>query len=303
MTQTLIHMTLIMACGVGWRFFRPAGLTAEQTRKVLTSVVFYVFLPALVLDVLWSTDIGIQSLEYTFLGVSLILSALLVIWIIARLLRFGKPQTGAILLAASFPNVTFLGLPVLEQTFGSWAKSVVLQLDFFAMSPLIFTIGIMVAQYYGENDNVDKPILFHLITPPICAAFIAVLLNLNQFSVPIWMSGTLQLLSAAVVPLMLFSLGLALNWKSIRLNNLPFVLPVILIKLLLMPLLAMEIVTHLSMSDEYKAAAVLDMAMPSTMIGIVLCDRYKLDSALFAMAVTVTTLLSILTLPYWYSVL
>jgi predicted permease len=161
----------------------------------------------------------------------------------------------------------------------------------------------MIARYYGEKKIEDKPILFHLITPPFCAAFIAVFLNLNQFSVPIWLTGTLQLLTAAVVPLMLFSLGLALNWQSIRLNNLPYVLPVILIKLVLMPLFAMEIVTYLSMSDEHKAAAVLDMAMPSMMLGIVLCDRYKLDSALFAMAVTVTTLLSILTLPYWYSVL
>ncbi len=303
MTLTLIHMTLIMACGVGWRFFRPAGLTAEQTRKVLTTVVFYVFLPALVLDVLWSADIGLQSIEYTFLGVSLIFSALLMMWIITHLLKFRKPQTGAILLAASFPNVTYLGLPVLEQTFGSWARSVVIQLDFFAMSPLVFTVGIMIARYYGEQKNDDKPILFHLITPPFCAAIIAVFLNLNQFTTPVWLSGTFQLLSAAVVPLMLFSLGLALNWQSIRLNNLPYVIPVILIKLVLMPLFAMEIVTYLSMSDEHKAAAVLDMAMPSMMLGIVLCDRYKLDSALFAMAVTVTTLLSILTLPYWYSVL
>lgn len=303
MTLTLIQMTLIMACGVGWRFFRPAGLTAEQTRKVLTTVVFYVFLPALALDVLWSADIGLHSIEYTFIGVSLVLSALLVTWIITQLLKFGKPQTGAVLLAASFPNVTCLGLPVLEQTFGSWTKSVVMQLDFFAMSPLVFTVGIMIARYYGENKSADKPILFHLFTPPFCATFIAVFLNLNQFAVPIWLNGALQQLSAAVIPLMLFSLGLALDWKSIRFNNLLYVMPVILIKLIFMPLLAMDIVTYLSMSDVHKAAAVLDMAMPSMLLGIVLCDQYRLDISLYAMAVTITTLLSILTLPYWYSVL
>ena len=33
------------------------------------------------------------------------------------------------ILAAGFPNVTYLGLPVLEQTFGSWARSVVIQID------------------------------------------------------------------------------------------------------------------------------------------------------------------------------
>jgi len=69
MTLTLIQMTLVMACGVGWRYARPAGLTAEQTRPVLTTVVYYVFLPALILDVLWTANIGIESFEYTVVGV------------------------------------------------------------------------------------------------------------------------------------------------------------------------------------------------------------------------------------------
>jgi predicted permease len=32
----------------------------------------------------------------------------------------------------------------------------------------------------------------------------------------------------------------------------------------------------------------------------VLCDRYRLDSSLYAMAVTLSTALSIITLPAWF---
>lgn len=114
------------------------------------------------------------------------------------------------------------------------------------------------------------------------------------------MTGVLQKLSAAVVPLMLFSLGLALNWKPIKFCSLPTILPVVVVKLFFMPLITVFIARYLTLNDEYRAAAILDMAMPSMVIGIVFCDRYKLDSSLYAMTVTVTTLLSIFTLPFWF---
>jgi hypothetical protein len=43
--------------------------------------------------------------------------------------------------------------------------------------------------------------------------------------------------------------------------------------------------------------------MPSMVLGIVLCDRYGLDSALYAEAVTVSTALAVLTLPLWLTLL
>ncbi len=300
MTLTLIQMTLIMTLGIGWRLVSPAGLTADQTRHVLTTVVYYVFLPALILDVLCSADIDIHSLEISLIGVGSILLTMLIIWMITSIFKFSRSQTGAIILATSFPNVTYLGLPVLEQTFGHWARSVVIQLDLFAASPLLFTVGIMIARHYGEDKGKHKSMLSFFNTPPFWVAFLAVFLNLNHIVIPVAITGVLQKLSAAVVPLMLFSLGLALNWKTIKFRSLPTILPVVVVKLFFMPLIAIFIAKYLTLNDEYKAAAILDMAMPSMVIGIIFCDRYKLDSSLYAMTVTVTTLLSIFTLPFWF---
>ncbi|NOR71566.1 MAG: AEC family transporter [Methylomarinum sp.] len=303
MILTLIQMMLIIACGAGWRILSPGGLKAEQTRLVLTTVVYYVFLPALILDVLWRAELGIQSLAFSLLGVSSMLATLMIVWLVTKLLKIGRPQTGAILLVTAFPNVTYLGLPVLEQAFGSWAKSVAIQMDLFAFSPLLFTVGVLIARYYGEDSGKHKALLSFLNTPPFWAAFMAVILNINHVAEPLWLVGVLKQLSAAVVPLMLFSLGLALNWDAIRIKNIPYIIPVTVIKLLLMPFLAIEIVSYLTLDDQNKAAAVLDLAMPSMVLGIVFCDRYKLDSGLYAMAVAVTTLLSMFTLPFWYSML
>jgi hypothetical protein len=73
--------------------------------------------------------------------------------------------------------------------------------------------------------------------------------------------------------------------------------------MVLMPLFAMLVVNHLTMASQYKAAAVMDVAMPSMLLGVIFCDRYHLDSGLYAMMVTVTTVLSLLTLPFWYGLL
>ena len=293
-----------MLCGAGWRLFSLQGLSADQTRLALTSVVYYFFLPAMVLDVLWKADIGWQSLKYSALGCSTILLAIIVTWLLAKLFKFKNGQTGAVILAAAFPNVTYLGLPVLEQAFGPWARSVVIQMDLFAAAPLVFTVGIALARYYGANEEEKPKSLFGFFNaPPFWAALLAVVLNLNTIQAPIWLAGLLQKLSTAVAPLMIFSLGLALSWRAIRLRNLPYILPVVAIKLLLLPWAAMHIADAVHLRDQFKAAAVLDLAMPSMVLGVVLCDRYRLDSALYATAVTITTGLSLLSLPFWFGVL
>lgn len=301
MISTLLQMAVLIACGGAWRVLMPGGLSAEQARPALTTVVYYLFLPAMVLEVLWRADIGVNSLQYTLLGVGSITFAMICIWMVGRLLKFEDRRLGAMILATSFPNVTYLGLPVLEQTFGPWARSVAIQIDLFATAPFLFTIGIIVVRQFGEDDGVrHNSVLSYLNAPPFWAALVAVLLNLNAVPIPSWLDGVLQKLSAGVVPIMLFSLGLALNWQTVSLRNLPFVLPVIAIKMAVMPAFAFWLAGFLTLEGQHKAAAVMEMAMPSMVLGIVFCDRYRLDSALYAMTVTLTTSLSLITLPFWY---
>jgi predicted permease len=297
-------MAMLILAGAGWGMFNPNGLSAQQTRLVLTSVVFYFFLPAMVLLVLWQAQIGWLSLQYTLLGVTSIAVSLILCWLVIRLFRIKNRQSGALILAAAFPNVTYLGLPILEQVYGSWSRSVVIQIDLFSVAPVVYTIGVMLARHYGEDPTEKrKSMLAFLNAPPFWAAFLAVTLNLMQVTVPDWLIGFLQKCSSAVAPLMIFSLGMALNWKAIRFGNLPYVIPVVCIKLFAMPAVAMLLASKMSMGAEYRSAAVLDIAMPSMILGIVLCDRYKLDSSLYATSVAITTGLSVFSLPFWYGIL
>lgn len=301
MTSTILQMALIISCGTVWRLLTPRGLDAQQTRLVVTSVVYYLMLPALIIEVLWQADIGIKSLQYSLLGVLSMVATLLCSVLCGKLLKLTDPQMGAFLLATAFPNVTFLGLPILEQLFGNWARSVVIQIDLFAVAPFLFTVGIVMSRHYGSDDQAHRggSILSFLNAPPFWGVFIAVALNLNGVQSPEWLSNVLQRLSAAVIPLMLFSMGLALSWQAVKIKQLPIAMVVLIIKMLCMPWIALQLVQYMDFMPQYKAAAVLDIAMPSMLMGVVFCDRYQLDSALYAMLVTITTATSVLSLPLW----
>ncbi|MDT8407853.1 MAG: AEC family transporter [Methylococcales bacterium] len=304
MIDTLTQMALMIAIGLAWRSLTPAGLSAERVRPILTSLVLYVFLPALVLEVLWQAPVGVNSVKFSIIGITCIVASTALAAITGLLLRMPKPRLGALILASAFANVTYLGLPVLQETFGPWARSVAIQMDFFAASPMVFTLGVWVAKKLGTHEEVKAQAWWRYFNiPPFWAAGVAVALNIYQVPMPTWLAGTLAKLAAGVTPLMLIALGLALNWRSLHGRVAGYMLPVVLVKLAAMPAMAWLLVQFLPLPGEQAAAAVLEMAMPSMVLGLVFCDRYRLDSELFAMAVTVTTALSFITLPFWYRLL
>jgi hypothetical protein len=65
-------------------------------------------------------------------------------------------------------------------------------------------------------------------------------------------------------------------------------------------LLVWGLASALGLSGDLLTAVVLEGAMPCMLLGIVICERYGLDTSLYAEAVTVSTGLSVLTLPMWY---
>ena len=78
---------------------------------------------------------------------------------------------------------------------------------------------------------------------------------------------------------------------------------IVISQLLILPLVALAFASLFGFKGDTKVALVLEAAMPTMVIGLVICDRYGLDTKLYATAVTVTTILSLVTLNVWYLVL
>lgn len=303
MLSTLIQMFALIGLGLIWSIYNPGQLEGRVIRKVLTDTVYYLFLPALVLNILWQAPLGIDSVKISAIAAMGVLTALLAAWFVCTQCRSNPQVTGAILLAAAFPNATYMGYPLLINTLGESAGSIAIQYDLFACTPLLLTLGVLLATHYGDGTEKPSPLMLLIKVPPLWAAIIATLLNISDVSAPQWLSGLFSMMGDAVVPLMLFSIGLALKQGFREIHHISTVIPVIVIQLVMMPVLALAMSTVLSMEGELKTAVILEAAMPSMVLGIVLCDRYGLNSGIFAAAVTATTVLSLFTLPLWFSLI
>jgi len=307
MFNILLGMSAIIIVGIIWKTVLGQK-SAETIRTHLAQSVYHIFLPALVLHVLWQFPVGLNTVRIpvvAILSVSLALLAAFLLYGNGRLVRAFLPgnsnkAVGALLLASAFGNFSYLGLPVLSQTFGAWAQVVAIHFDLLASTPLLFTIGIILARYYGSSGGAAMhPLLSLFRVPAIWAAIAGLLFSAFRIPMPVWLDESLGTLGAAVVPLMLLSVGMALRWQSGWAARVPVLLPVIMIQLVLMPLIAWGASIGVGMPADYLAPVVIEGAMPTMVLGLVICDRFKLDVGLYAEAVTLTTICSLLTLPLW----
>ncbi|MBT3404164.1 MAG: AEC family transporter [Gammaproteobacteria bacterium] len=299
MLQILLPMAALIIAGALWRPLRPLELDADGVRKSLTGLVYVLLLPALVLEVLWKAPIGIDSLRIILMASTAVVGSAVVASLIYRPKALPQQARGALLIAAAWPNATYLGLPVLEQTFGTEFRSVALQYDLLAATPLLLTIGILIAQQHGEGEK-RHPLAELVRVPAFWAATAAITLNINQIPMPNGVGKTLELLGNSVPPLMLLALGMGLRWDLLHWRILPRLIPALLIQLMLMPLILYWASFGVGLEGDLRAAVVLEAAMPTMVLGMVICDRYHLDTALFAAATTLSTALSLITLPLWY---
>ncbi|ODN66827.1 AEC family transporter [Methylophaga muralis] len=296
----LAQMAILIACGTLWQALAPKHIPALAHRRALTDLVFYILLPAMVIDVIWQTPLDISSIKISLLAMSGLASAALAIWLVLKTIPVSNAQKGALILAATFPNVTYLGLPVLDQVLGSWSNAIILQYDLFACTPVLMTVGMLMAGYYGSHDQSSHPLKSLAKIPPLWAVTIAVILNLLDIQRPEIIHSALQTLSGGVVPLMLIALGMSIRWHSLRLTLLPLLLPVVIITLFIAPAGVWLVTQMLDLPTEIMTTVILSAAMPTMVFGIVICERYGLDTSLYAAAVTLTTLLSMASLPLWF---
>jgi len=297
------QMAVMILGGVLWRAVSLGGWDADRARTALTTLVYYLFLPALVLSVLWRAPLGMDSVRLAIAAAIGVLGGMLAMYLWGRLAKLSRPQFGALLLAASFPNATYLGLPVLESLFGDEGRAIAVQYDFFACTPLLLSVGILLAARYGDRGEVSNPFKALVKVPALWAAVAAVLLNVMAVPYPDWLGGVLDRMAAGVVPIMLVALGMSLRLDALKPRALVTVSPAIMIQLLLMPLLVWVTAATLGLAEIKLIGTVLEAAMPVMVLGLVLCDRYGLDTTLYATTATASTLLALLTLPIWYGLL
>jgi len=182
--------TVVLVGYIYGRIYRP-------DLKVINQVVLYVFLPALVFDVLSSENFRILEMRWLALGA---LVVVLGSGLFAYPVTFLKQlHWRSFLPCMMFNNCGNLGLPLAAFAFGDLGLQAMVLM--FLVSNLVhFTLGVWI---FGGAVSVVG-----LLTSPVNIATIAGLgVNLLAVSIPDIILEPIGLLGQVVIPMMLFSLG------------------------------------------------------------------------------------------------
>lgn len=301
MSTILLECFLFISIGYLLKRTRPLSFDAEGVRKAIISLIYLILLPALVIKSLWTSPPELIQWQISAtVAITVIISAS-IIWLLYQRLTPNKATLGAIILAGSLTNATYQGLPILSHQLGALGTAITIQYDFFAQTPLLLTLGVLLAKTMGNNSNTTTEVwwLTLIKVPALWAALIGLTLNQNQIAPIEPLLTWLTHLSDPVIPLMLISIGLGLSPESIQRKDIPLLTPVILFKLMVTPLIIIQVARAFNLSNDQVTGLALEAGMSSILIAIVIVERYHLDTKKFIEIVTLTLLFSLGTLPLW----
>lgn len=288
---------LFFVFGIGalLRARRAMGASESDT---LQRLVVDVTMPALLVHVLaarglvWSSAGGLVGTT-----VALAVSGA-VGFAVAALLGGDRRARGSAALTAAFCNTGFLGFPLILALFpeDAEASSTALMADAANTTLMLWTVGAAFATRMGQGSFDRRAAARVLVRPVTLAIPVGLALHAATERLPGPLDAALGLLGGATLPVVFLALGLKLDLGAVRARA-GTVVAVGAVKLLVSPLVCLAVVRLIQLPEPVASVAVLEAAMPSALMAVVVSDRSGCDQALAVGVAGFTSALCMLTLP------
>lgn len=278
-------LPIFLAVGAGYALSASLRIDARP----LSQVGFFVFSPCLIFDIVVDTALAGEAVlrMVAFTGASL-LGVAAIAAAIARWRNWPRPLTASLILVVLLPNSGNLGLSVTLFAFGEEGLAQA-SLFFVTSAVMTFTVGVFIASL-GRAQFTDA-LRGLLKVPAIWAVMLALVSIHTGWKLPFPVHRATELLAEACIPTFLVILGMQL--RGIALTG-PFSKVVLASTLRLAGGFTWGFLLAIAFGLEGAAqqAAVLQSAMPSAVICIVLASEYDVEPAFATSVVFSTTLLS-----------
>lgn len=278
----------LVAAGGYW-----AGKRLNVHPRTLARVVFYLFSPALVYQLMAANTVGDGTVG-RIAGLAVALWALLAgaAWLAGRWLGLSRPEVAALVLIAAAPNAGNYGLSLNRFALGTTGLAFA-SVYFIVSSVLLYSAGVFVASL-GQLPW-RQALQRTLRMPVLWAALLGWAAGHSGFNLPLPLERAVDLLAQATIPTLLVLLGVQMAHAEGNLPP-PTAWVGIALRLLGAPLLALFLHPLLNLHDPARAAAILEAAMPVAVTTTVLATEFDTCPSLVSQAVFWSTLLSPLTI-------
>jgi len=261
--------------------------------RTIGRVVFYIFAPMLVFDLLAQNHLKVgEALTLMAFTATIILIMGAITLISALALKLERRVMISVLITTMFGNTGNYGLPLVAFAFGENALKYA-GLYFVTTSILFNTVGILIASLGHMN---FKQAIFGLLkVPTVYGVALAALINAFHIEIPTALARTIDLAAGGSIPLMIVLLGIELSrvqWS----NSLRGVGLSVSLRLLIAPMIGLLLSIPFGLQGAVWQAGIIQASMPAAVNTTILAAEYQLDSSLVTAIVFIGTLLSPLTL-------
>jgi len=275
-------------------FLKKINLLEEKDVNSLNKLVINVFMPCMIFHTLINADLSLIS-NFTFLPLVPFFSAIitgLVAYFILKYFKVSKEKIWSVLVTILICNTAFLGFPINLGVFGSEGLLRAIFCDIGTLLSFLSISFILFLVFGGSLKNAIKRIL---IFPPLWAVLLGLIFNFLNISVGIIGENILYYLASGAIPLIMISLGLSLDFSGLKWNK-SFIIFTSFFKLIFFPFVALFIISFFKISGLEFDVALIQAAMPSGMLGLVLAINYELDYRLTSDCILFTTVFSLISL-------
>ena len=299
--NSIAPIFLLIALGT---ILRHARVFPDTFFKGLNRLVFWIALPALLVNRIGSAEIEIKPVAQIVLLLTLAtLAGLALAWGLARWMKLPTQKRGSFIQGSFRSNGAFIGLPVIIYTLGDLDPRAEM-LGTVVLAPLVIlfnALSVSVLLHHGirKSSTAQSVLAFaaQLVKNPlVVACAIGIGINLSGLPLPLFLVRPLDALGNAALPLILLSIGSSLGFERLHGAASPSLIAS-LIKVVAIPAIGFLLAGLLNLDTTERMVAILYLAAPAAGMSYVMAEVMGNDATLAGRIVALSTLLSAITLP------
>lgn len=291
MIDTQLLLFLYMLCGV---VVSRLKIIREDNRQALVRLLMDVAMPMMVLNA-FNKATTWEEIKSSMLVMVIALVGCLVTMLIGFVLWRNQPENKrkVLMYASMFSNAGNAGLPIVSLVFGSTG---VFYASMYLIPPRIlqWTVG-MGFFAKPEKGGWVKNVL---LNPMVVMIYIGAVLMVTGWQIPGVFGKAIENLGSMTGPLSMILIGATLsgmNWRSLLDKSVLFIS---FLRLIAFPALFIALLKLLGADSMTMNISVILLAMPVASNTAAMAERYGGDYVFASACVSVSTLLSVLTVPF-----
>jgi predicted permease len=293
--DAVVLVLVMLALGV---LFARLGALGPGAADTLNLVVLNVCLPAAVLLYVPRLQLELELLAVAVIPWLLMVAAALAVGLLGRLGRLQRDVRAVLLLGVGLGNTSFLGYPLVRALLGADHLPYAVIYDQFGSFLLLTTVGLLIlARHAGAAPPTVRETVGRIVRFPPAVALV-VGLTVMPAEPPSFLAFGLERLADALLPLVMLAVGLGLKLRMPAGHRWPLAAGLVL-KLAIMPALALGLVRLVALPSPAAAAVVLESAMPPMVTAAALAMAQRIAPTLAAALVGYGIVASLATLPLW----